>query len=92
MWSNSAEGGYRGRSSTGLLCRGISQFAFQFFNGGQAAFQFLWKALGQPVLGYADGLVNIAKRVLRDEAIPRLAQNDADTWLVVGMTQEVVDG
>src|SRR5258708_26747034 len=82
---------YQQGCSTWPLCGGGSQFALQFFNCGQAAFQFLRQALAQQVLGYADGLVNIAKRVFGDEAIPRLAKNDADTWLVVGMTQEVVD-
>ena len=65
----------------GSFAGGDSQFALQFFNRGQAALQFLWKALGQPVLGYADRLVMIAKRVLGDEPIPRLAKNDADTRL-----------
>jgi len=40
----------------------------------------------------ANRLGEVAKGILGDDLIPRLAQNDSDGWLVVRMTEQVING
>jgi len=74
-----------------LFFGGRPQFTLQFFNCRQASLQLFWEAFGEPVFGYADGLVDIAERVFGDKPVVRLAKDEADAGLVVGMPQKVVD-
>jgi hypothetical protein len=54
--------------------------------------QFLGKAFGQPVFGYADGLVDVPKRVFRDEPLLGLAENNANAGLIISTSQQIVNG
>ena len=54
------------------------QAALQVFGRGQAAAQVVGQCVAQPVLAYADGLVDVLQRVAGYHVVFALAEQKAD--------------
>ena len=67
-----------------------AQFALNLFDGGKRSLQLLGKGSGELVFGDSDRLRNVAQGIFRNEPVPGLTENQADTWLVVWMAEEFV--
>src|SRR5271157_400332 len=73
------------------LFQSVLQFALQFLNSRQAAVESFREGYGQLIFGNAYRLGVIPQSVLGDHSILGLAEDQSYAWLIVGMSQEIVD-
>lgn len=70
----------------------LAQFGFDFLRGGECAFESGGQFFNQAgdIAGDADGFGHVPQGVLGDDLVARLAQDQADGWLIVRVAEQVV--